>query len=98
MNPFLQLTLPEQSYSYAYLTHLLSNNGNDPGKNPLHVICETEVHTYFSSFQLKLKAPGMNTLETIMYEIPTNKNLDSALHELTDMVKGFIFTNVSHSK
>ena len=32
-----------------------------------------------------------------MYEIPT-KNLDNALHELTDMVKGFIFTNVSHSK
>ena len=44
-------------YSYAYLTHLLSNNGNDPGKNPVHVICETEVHTYFSSFQLKLNAP-----------------------------------------
>ena len=46
---------------------------------------------------LRLEIKLHETLETIMYEIPT-KNLDNALHELTDMVKGFIFTNVSHSK
>lgn len=34
---------------------------------------------------------------TALRRIPT-KNLDSALHEPTSMVKGFIFANVSHSK
>ena len=50
--------------------------------------------------ELNFQGMGTETLSYIvrnLYEIPT-KNLDNALHELTDMVKGFIFTNVSHSK
>ena len=37
-------------------------------------------------------------LEIKLHEKIPTKNLDNALHELTDMVKGFIFANVSHSK